>query len=1156
MADNPIKYSDFIAPDSSISDLIKQLDELSDAYTNALKNIKGEAIQLTQILGKVTSSTDAGRNATKNAAAEADRLAKAQRDLVFAESENAKVLAELKTAQSEANAMNKLLIKRGEEEVTMANMKSKSYNQLSAQYSMNKIILNNMTAAEREATEQGRKFESETKAIYEEMKRLQEVTGKHQLNVGNYASATEKLTTVIRNNTMELARMRSAGEAGTAAYQKLLEETGELKDSLADATQEVNAMASDTTKLDQALGALGVAGGGISVVVGGMELFGGESENVAEAQKKLQSVIAITTGVQALQNNLQKQSAVMVGITTVQTYALAKAEAYRRLIQIQGTKATIRATIAQKAYNLVASANPYVLLAVALVTVVGALVMFSKGAKDAEKEQEKLNRQIENTQELIEGTSKGAASQIVSFKKLQKAWNELGDDLNAKKKFVTDNKDEFDKLGVEVNNVKDAENLLITNSEAFVQAILLKSRALAGQNLAIKEYEKALQDQIKAEQKQTELDAKKKEAPKVTIMDRVFSAFSSGDSTYGGTMDTYVSPQEMAASRLQGQVREIEKEMTGLEQSSKDAFASGDKYIVSSTEDLKKAADLLKEANLAVTTGNKRGKSEGTDNSLKKRQDELRNANKELQEEQIRAIKDDTARQVAEVNFQSKQRVDAIKARVKDITKLSQEEKDTIILIEQNAQDKINQIQTDGAEKTKRIEAEKQLAILENEKKALELRLAAVTEGSEAEMDLKLQLLEKGRQIELAQNAKLSSEMQQSEADINAKYDAQRSAQQQEMAQARAMQMLDIEQQLSQSEFDLLKKTEEEKTRFRLQAEAARWKKILELNKTAANKLSEDEVKIIENTIARINQEIEQSSKDEKTKDIYSMVGLNLDDDQKAAIGESTAFAIGQVQNFLQAKVDAAQAAVDAANVEVDASQKKLDAEIEARNNGYASNVTMAQKEFELAKKNQEKALKEQEKAQKAQKAIDTLQQVSSLVTATAGIWKSFTGTGPWGIAAAIAGTALMWGSFAAAKIKASQLTKKEYGEGGLEFLQGGSHASGNDIPIGYTRDGKDRRAEGGEALAIIRKSQTRKYRKLLPGIIDSLNKGTFEQKYLGAYDTGGMSMSMFNTQADLRTLEGDVREIKKQGERRYFTDGKGRIIETYKNLRRIYNAN
>ena len=73
MADNnnPIKYSDLISPDNSITDLIKQLDELSDTYTNALKNIKAEAILLAEILKKVSGATEDGRKPTKKAADDA-----------------------------------------------------------------------------------------------------------------------------------------------------------------------------------------------------------------------------------------------------------------------------------------------------------------------------------------------------------------------------------------------------------------------------------------------------------------------------------------------------------------------------------------------------------------------------------------------------------------------------------------------------------------------------------------------------------------------------------------------------------------------------------------------------------------------------------------------------------------------------------------------------------------------------------------------------------------------------------------------------------------------------------------------------------------------------------------------------------------------------
>ena len=76
-----------------------------------------------------------------------------------------------------------------------------------------------------------------------------------------------------------------------------------------------------------------------------------------------------------------------------------------------------------------------------------------------------------------------------------------------------------------------------------------------------------------------------------------------------------------------------------------------------------------------------------------------------------------------------------------------------------------------------------------------------------------------------------------------------------------AMKLYDIEQELASSEFDLLKKTEGEKTRFTLKAEIDRWKKILELNETSAEKMSDQEVQIVKNTIARIEKEYEKSEK-------------------------------------------------------------------------------------------------------------------------------------------------------------------------------------------------------------------------------------------------------------------------------------------------------
>lgn len=256
MADNnnPIKYSDLVKPDNSITDLINQLDQLSDAYMNTLKNIKSEAISVRAALAGVSGATEDGRKTIKGATSDTDRLTRAARDLAFAESENAKRLAELKQAQKEANDINKLVIKLNQSA-------EGSYNRLSAQYSLNKIYLNNMTVEEREATEEGRKLVAETKAIYEEMKRLQEATGKTSLNVGNYSDAAKGLTTQIENQTKQLALLRLEGKQGTAEYQQLSKETAILRDAVKDATAEITRMASDTSNLDAVLGAAAAASG-------------------------------------------------------------------------------------------------------------------------------------------------------------------------------------------------------------------------------------------------------------------------------------------------------------------------------------------------------------------------------------------------------------------------------------------------------------------------------------------------------------------------------------------------------------------------------------------------------------------------------------------------------------------------------------------------------------------------------------------------------------------------------------------------------------------------------------------------------------------------------------------------------------------------------
>lgn len=350
-------------------------------------------------------------------------------------------------------------------------------------------------------------------------------------------------------------------------------------------------------------------------------------------------------------------------------------------------------------------------------------------------------------------------------------------------------------------------------------------------------------------------------------------------------------------------------------------------------------------------------------------------------------------------------------------------------------------------------------------------------------------------------------------------------------------------QQLLISNMSVNAKKKEE---LSLEAERERLRKIYMLNVAAGKDLTSLEMQTILEQIKKADQAIKKA---QKPQDVYDLLGLNLDDDQKKAITESFDFALEQLDSYLDSWTKAAEKKVELANQEVDSAQKALDAEREARANGYASNVEYAQKELANAKKNQQEALREQEKAQKAQQAIATVQQTTNLVSASALIWSQL--GFPWAIPA----IAVMWGSFAAAKIKAAEVTKtgsETYGEGTVELLQGGSHQSGNDVDLGRKKDGTRRRAEGGEFFAVINKRNSRKYRTIIPDVIHALNAGTFEQKYGAAYE-GGQTLQ-FDTTArdiDLTTLQRDVTAIREQGERRTYTDEKGTHV-IYHNLHRL----
>ena len=1216
MADNnnPIKYSDLISPDNSITDLIKQLDELSDTYTNALKNIKAEAIQLAEILKKVSGATEDGRKTTKKAADDAERLARAQRDLAFAESENAKKLAELKLAQQEANQINKLIVKINQSA-------EGSYNRLSAQYSLNKIYLNNMTKAERENTEEGRKLVAQTKEIYEEMKRLQEATGKFQLNVGNYTEASDAII-AYGDKLKETLGLNSAFGESLLALGRGGAESKAVFTAIGD-----GAKALGKTLLGLLSNPVFLAIAGIAAAGAAFKWWYDYNAGLVEATRLTQQFTGKSgDDLKAFRNEVQAVADSFNADfreTLIATNALSKqfgisANEALQLVKdgfLAGGDANGEFLDTLKEYPAYfkeagISADQFV----AIVTQTNKMGIFSDKGVDAIKEANlRLREMTTATAAALDGI--GISSEQVQ-KDLQTGTKTTFDVIQAVSAKLAELPDNAATVGAAIadifggpgedaglqylrtlkdistnmDEVKGKAGVLAQLQEEQLQSQIELQNALSGLFDATGGNFETLTTQAKVFVNQG-LTAIIKGVIDVVnyfielynesvliraIWNGIVAGFKTTFDTLGNLFGFFIDIVKATGTALKGAFTldfdDVKKGLADYAAAYGNLVKAQVKDI---TENFQEGLDGMQKKikpltipvsvgdtptpqtdNKPVTTQNPTVTPRGKSDAEKAAEQQAKQieaaykknleATRKLQDAQLQLETDEWAKRRQQTQYQYSRQIE-------DLQHQLQTEKDLNETGRQAINATITALEQQQTEALLKIEQDRQLQELALQKESIELRLQAVKEGSEQEKQLRMQLLENERQTALLQNQQKPTGQQQDAAAINASFDAKGAGIADKYVQAQ-LQIFDQQQALAQSEFDLLRNSEARKTQFRLQAEKERLQKVLELNQQAANKLSDVEVQTIQNTIKKIDQEIEQSKGEERGTDIYGLFGLNLDDDQKEAINTSMQYALDALNTFTAARVAAADAAVEQADKEVSAAQSALDAELEARANGYANNVVQAQKELDLAKKNQEKALKEQQKAQKQQAAIQTLQQIGNMVTATALIWSQL------GFPFAIPAIAVMWASFAASKIKAAQLAKQTgetggtetYGDGTVELLEGGSHQSGNDIDLGTKPDGTRRRAEGGEFFAVINKRSSRRFRKIIPDVINSLNNGTFAHKYLKSYSDGdGLTLNVTGQSPDLRNLSDDVREIKEQNRRRVYVDGDGNTIESYKNLKR-----
>lgn len=261
----------------------------------------------------------------------------------------------------------------------------------------------------------------------------------------------------LRSIENELNRMAESGDTGSAAFKKLQQRAGEVKDQIGDTKQAIKALSSDTFKLDAfAQGAQGIAGG-FAAAQGALALFGTENKQVEEAIKKTQGAMALLQGVTAITNILQKESAFMLGVNTVAQKAYAFAVG--------------SSTGAMKGFRIALASTGILVVVAAIVLAADAMGAFGDAEEEAEEKIKKTNEALKERKEALDENMKTNQSYIDRSIELVKTEEEIKTlSLDKEKNYKRINelqKEAIDlqlrQLGVELETKKG----LLTTDEEF-----------------------------------------------------------------------------------------------------------------------------------------------------------------------------------------------------------------------------------------------------------------------------------------------------------------------------------------------------------------------------------------------------------------------------------------------------------------------------------------------------------------------------------------------------------------------------------------------------------------------------------------------------------------------------------------------------------------
>lgn len=671
--------------------------------------------------------------------------------------------------------------------------------------------------------------------------------------------------------------------------------------------------------------------------------------------------VSLQTGFLAISNNIP--------ILVDQISRIRKENAALREEGLKGVP--VWKQIAKSALSL----NTLLSVGITLLTVYGKdifewgknLLSSSNSAKAASEAQRDLNSSTGDYAKALKNSTSSYGENLVTLRNLQAEWNNLGDNLNKQKQFIIDNASEFKKLDVSVTDVNDAENLLVDNTEAFINAMSLRAQAAAAQKLAQEKYTEALQKEIEAENRRKN----------PTFWDRfdltkVLDPTSQSLLFLTDRFEVFYNTSDEALAKAGKAADSIEKE-------GKEAEKAGNIYLNAMLK-------LREEENKIL--GN-------SDIQLYSNEEKLKRQQEQIEREAKRREK---------LEMEAERNIQEARLNVMD-----EGYKKDRLLLEQSFQKRIDDVKTKGVrvnEQIEAIEAERSKKLAEFDRKISEQRaneeaqnrLAIAEKGSMDELNARLVILQLQRDKEL----KEADKTEQDKSLIVDKYNKQRqdlyrdyyknlmSTQQSQNEIFLSQRQIEINEELNilakQYEQGIIKKKEYEKQKSDLEHQYAMESLNSQLQILESNLylFSGNERLEKEKEIARLRVQLSKETSDKIIEDAKreEEERKKVEQAKKRLIQESISAIISIGNSLFQRQIDNVDAEIEANQDEYDAKVETIDAlaekdiitteEAEARKRAAEEETSRKNKELE------KKKAELQTKQAKFQKAMDIAQTIAA----------------------------------------------------------------------------------------------------------------------------------------------------------------------------------